>query len=196
MDLSVPQLQRRFLMLYAEWLGRERTGAEDRVWTFGFVFHPEDGDGFNGALAELLTWLDANFVGKTSPQGNVIARYATAGDIAQEFYTWEAQHPGASSFSYVVDDPYPYTYEIVPRMLEGAAYEAEVDLGEGATAFRLSKDGQPIYLLWSDAGEQTIDLSAELSGQVHVTDATGGESAQDASALHLTEEPSFVESMP
>jgi hypothetical protein len=68
------------------------------------------------------------------------------GDIARHLEAWEAEHPGASSFSYVRDDPYPCTYEVVPNMLEGAAYEAEVDLGEGATCFCLSKSGRPIYL--------------------------------------------------
>ena len=193
MDLTVPQLQRRFLMLYAEWLSRERSGAEDRVWTFGFVYHPEDGDVFNAELAEFLSWLDEHFIGQASPHGNVIARYATTGDIAREFETWEAEHPGTSSFSYVIDDPYPYTYAILPTMLEGAAYEANVGLGEGVTCFRLSRDGRPIYLLWSDAGERTVDLSAELGGQVRVTSAAGEQSTQDASVLVLTEEPLFVE---
>jgi hypothetical protein len=193
MDLSVPQLQRRFLMLYAEWLARERTGAEDRVWAFGFVYHPNYGDRYNAELAQFLSWLDEHFVGKTSPQGHTIARYATIGEIAQEFIAWEAAHPGASSFNYVRDDPYPYTYATMPTKLEGAAYEAHVDLGQGVSCFRLAKDGQPIYLLWSDVGERTVDLSAHLGGQVRVTDSAGGQSAQDASALHLTEAPLFVE---
>jgi hypothetical protein len=192
-DLSIPQMQRRFLMLYVEWLSRERRGVEDRVWTFGFVYHPEDGDVFNAELSEFLSWLDAHFIGQTTPHGNVIARYATAGDVAREFETWEAEHPGTSSFTYVRDDPYPYTYAVVPTMLEGAAYEADVDLGEGVTCFRLSKDGQPIYLLWSDVGERTVDLTGELASQVRATNAAGEQSVQDASALPLTEEPLFVE---
>jgi hypothetical protein len=193
MDLSVPQLQRRFLMLYAEWLSRERTAADDKVWTFGFVYHPNDGDNFNAELVEFLTWLDANFVGKTSPHGNLIARYASVGDIAQQFYAWEAEHPGVSSFSYVLGDPYPYTYEFLPQKLENADYEANVDLGSGVTCFRLSRDGQPIYLMWSDSGTLSIDFSSQLSGQVHLTDARGQTSLQEASAIQLTEEPLLVE---
>ena len=92
----------------------------------------------------------------------------------------------------MLDDPYPYHYEIVPTMLAGAAHEGVVEL-PGATCFRLSVGGQPIYLLWSDAGEQTADLSVELRGQVQVTDATGSKSTQDAEALRVTEAPMFVE---
>jgi hypothetical protein len=193
MDLSVPQLQRRFLMLYTEWLNRERTGTNDMVWTFGFVYHPNYGDRYNAELVEFLAWLDTNFVGKVSTHGNIIAQYADISDIAQQFYSWEAENPGKSSFSYVLNDPYPYTYEIVPRMLENAAYEANVDLGQAVTCFRLSKDGQPIYLLWSNAGEQTVDFSSQLNGQVLTTDAAGVQSIHEGSSLHLTEEPLFVE---
>lgn len=193
MDVSVPQLQRRFLMLYAEWLSRERTGAEDRVWSFGFVYHPNYGDRYNAEITTFLDWLDEYFIGQMSLHGHDIARYATVGEIAEEFYAWEAAHPGASSFNYVRGDPYPYTYAIIPTMLEGAAYEAHVDLGQGVTCFRFLEEGRPIYLLWSDQGERTVDFSAELSGQVQVTDAAGQERTEDASALPLSEERLFVE---
>jgi hypothetical protein len=192
-DLTLGQMQRRFLMLYAEWLARERTGAEDRVWAYGFVYHPNYGDRYNREVSELFDWLDEHFVGKTSPHGHTIAQYATVKDIADEFHVWEAVHPGASSFNYVRGDPYPYTYAAVTTKLEGAAYEAHVDLGQGVSCFRFTKEGQPIYLLWSDLGERTVSLSLELSGQVRVTDATGQESVLDAAALPLTEGPILAE---
>ncbi len=193
MDLTVPQLQRRFLMLYAQWLARERTGAEDKVWTFGFVNHPNYGDRYNADIEEFLSWLDEHFIGKTSSHGNVIAQYASVGEIASEYEAWEAEHPGTSSFSYVRGDPYPYTYESMPVMLEGAAYEGDVDLGEGVTCYRLSKEGQPIYLLWSDVGEGTVDFSREVAGQVRVTSARGVSGTEEAAALKVSEEPLFVE---
>ena len=99
---------------------------------------------------------------------------------------------GTSSFSYRRGDPYPYTYATLPAMLDGAGFETAVDLGPGVSCFRFSREGRPVYLLWSDRGKQTANLH-ELSGQVRVTDAAGGESAQDASSLHLTAEPLFVE---
>lgn len=193
MDLSQAQIRRRFLMLYTEWLSRERRGAEDKVWSFGFVYHPEDGDVFNQELADFLAWLDENFIGKTSPHGNIIARYATVGEIGKQFVAWEGERPGASSFSYVRGDPYPYTYPLLPDKLGDAAYEGRVNLGEGVTALRFSKGGQPIYLVWSDIGERRVDFSAEISGQVKATTAAGGESTLEASELPLSEEPLFVE---
>ena len=189
---TVDQLQRQFLMLYAEWLARERNGAEDRVWSFGFVYHPNQGDKYNADLAEFLDWLDTYFIGKKSPYGSTIARYAMVSEIANEFYAWELAHPGASSFNYVRDDPYPYTYGAFAGVLAGAAYEAHVDLGEGITCLRFSKDGERTYMIWSDQGKQMIDLSLVVSGQVLVTTAAGNEIILNDPMLLLTEEPLLV----
>jgi hypothetical protein len=195
-DLTLGQMQRRFLMLYTEWLAQERTGAVDRVWAYGFVYHPNYGDRYNREVSELFVWLDEYFVGKKSPHGNTIARYATIKDIADEFYVWEAAHPGASSFNYVRGDPYPYTYPTMATKLEGASYEAHVDLGRGVTCFRFTRDEQPIFIAWSDLGEQVVDFSAHLPGQVSVTDAAGATFVGEAATLTLTTNPTFVESAP
>jgi hypothetical protein len=193
MDLTVPQLQRRFLMLYAEWQARERIGAEDRVWAFGFCLHPNYGDRYNAELVEFLDWLDTHFVGKESAHGHTIARYATIAAIGQEYTSWEANHPGVSSFNWERDDPYPYSYAVMPAKLENAAYERHLDLGVNVTAFQLSREGQPVYLLWSEDGERTVDLSGYQGGQVRVTSAAGRETVADSSAVPLTEDPVFVE---
>lgn len=58
-----------------------------------------------------------------------------------------------------------------------------------STAVNFAKEGQPIYLLWSDQGERTVDLSGELGARARVTDAAGMETTMDANALPLTEEP-------
>ena len=186
---TLPQMQRQFLMLYAEWLARERSGAEDRVWSLGFVYHPNQGTRYNADLAGFLDWLDEHFIGKESPYGHTIARYAMVSEIVDEFLAWEAAHPGVSSFHYVRGDPYPYTYAFLAQGLAGADYEADVDLGAGVSCFRFAKEGQPIYLLWSDQGEHTVDLSGELGARARVTDAAGMETTMDANALPLTEEP-------
>jgi hypothetical protein len=128
-DTSPAALKRHFLMLYMEWIHRERNGAEDRVWIFGFIYHPNYGDLYNADLVEFLDSLDQYFVGKTSPHGNLIARYATVSEIGREFLTWEAVHPGTSSFSYVSGQPYPYTFGAFPEILENTVYESLIDIG-------------------------------------------------------------------
>jgi len=191
-DVTAAGVKRLFLMLYPEWLSRERRGADDKVWDFGFVYHPNYGDKYNKDLADALSWFDQYFVGQSSPHGHTIARYATVAETCQEYLEWEQAHPGVSSFSYAGRAPYPYTYEVVPTKLEEAVYEARVDLGAGVTCLRFSTHGQPLYLLWCDEGQRTLNLR-ELTGQVRVTDASGAESVLDAAALPLTQEPLFVE---
>jgi hypothetical protein len=189
---TVNQLQRQFLMLYAEWLARERTGAEDRVWSFGFIYHPNQGDKYNADLIEFLDWLDMYFIAEKSPYGNTIARYAMVSEIAAEFYAWEAAHPGVSSFNYVRDDPYPYTYAVFASILAGASYEAHIDLEEGVTCLCFSKDGKYTYMVWSDEGAKAVDLSTIVSEQVLVINVLGQKSVLNASSLPLTEEPILV----
>lgn len=87
----------------------------------------------------------------------------------------------------------PNTYTIVSEMLDEEPYEETVNLGDGVTCFRFSKNGETIYLLWSNSGPRMINFSSQLSGQVHFTDAHGQTGVQNSTTLQLTEEPLFVE---
>ena len=192
-DHTVPQIQRQFLTLYVEWLSRERTEQEDKVWTFGVGIHPNYGDEYNEDIVEFLGWLDDNFIGHSSPRGNTVAHYASITEIVDEFLIWEVEHPGVSSFSMVVGDPYPYTYEFLETQLDGAAFVNAPDLGSGIHCFEFSREGVPVYLVWSDEDERTIDFSAELPGQVSVIDAEEQHHTESASTLQLTPEPVLIE---
>jgi hypothetical protein len=191
-DLTIPQMQRRFLTLYVEWLARERTGTEDRIWTFGFVYHPNYGDEQNEALIEFLDWLDAGFIGQSSPHGNTIARYATARDVAAAFADWERSHAGAVSFSYRQGDPYPYSHPGVTEALDGAAYQGPVDLGPGVSCHAFNRQGDPVYLIWADSARE-VDASAAMAGAIVVVDPDGTRTEGRAAALHVGPEPLVVE---
>ncbi len=193
---TVSQLQRQFIQLYIEWLARERKGAEDRIWSFGFVYHPNHGDRYNNELSEFLEWLDENFIGQDSPYGNTIAQYATVSSIIEDFYAWEQTHPDISSFNFVRGEPYPYTYDVFSEKLRGADYDSHLELGKGLWGIRFTKDDQVLYILWSEQGEQMVDFSAELDGQVQVIDATGQEFMKQADSLLLNEDPIIIETSP
>jgi hypothetical protein len=192
-DLTISQMQRRFLLLYTEWLNRVRTGAEDQVWTFGFVYHPNYTDRYMSDLSQFLDWLDEHFIGKKTIHGYTIARYSTVRDIAREFEDWEKTHPGTSSFNYRKGDPYPYTYPTLVTKLEQAAFESFLDLGIDAAGFQFSTEAGPIYVVWSVVGDTMLDFSGILSGNVRTTDMAGEENVQDASGIPLTEEPLVIE---
>lgn len=193
MYVTVPQLQRQFLMLYAEWLKQERTSADDRIWSFGFVYHPNHGDKYNEDLIEFLDWLEKYFINKKSQNGNTIAKYATISEISREFLAWEKSHRGVSSFNYKKGDPYPYSFSALAEQLPGADYEETVDLGKDISCFKFVKEKESIFLVWSNKGNQEVDFSKVLSGEVIVIDAsTGKEIQQDAGKLKLSEEPNLI----
>lgn len=146
-------------------------------------------------IVAFFTWLNDNFVGHTTPRGTLIARYATVRDVHQEFLAWEAAHPGVSSFHWQPGDPYPYSMPAMVEKLQDAEYEAAIKRwqAQGVSAHRLSRDGTPIYVLYSDAGPQQIDFSSELSGQLLVTDGQGNTWVLPATTLPVPENPIFVE---
>jgi hypothetical protein len=218
-DLSIPAMQRKFLHLYLEWRYRQGSEdpADEKIWVFGWHEHPNKLFADDGAygnirnlrdeIQEFVGWLNENFIGRG------IAKYAGVEEVAQAFRAWEAAHPSESSFSYPVRerdwDLYPYKLKGLTRELMYDHYEREI------TAFRdqgvyvhelLKTDGRnwryesgqivsdgptwPIYVLWSESGERTIDFSGVLAGPIKcVAGRTGIETAQSASSLRVTEEP-------
>lgn len=186
--------QKYFLMEYLEWLHWQRERLPGKIWVFGIATHDCYNNPNRQYISAMLDWLDANFVGKTTPQGDVIARYATATEVAELFYRWEAEHPGTSSFSWERGQPYPYTYADMPILLRDAEYDRALDLGAALAAHRFTRQsGGPIYVLWSWDGEQVVDFSAQIAGQLRVHDGKGNHTTADARALIVTEEPIFVE---
>jgi len=163
-------------------------------------------------VREYVTWLNANFINKRN--GKLIAKYATSEGVANEFHAWERTHPGESSFTYPVRvrdwNAYPYQLKGLTRELMYAHYETEITAFrvQGIYVHRLLKtDGRnwryqagrivstgpiwPIYLLWSESGEKTIDFSSVLSGTMKcVTGRSGAEAVRSAAALPIGEEPS------
>ena len=193
MDLAVPQLQRHFLMLYLEWLSRERSGAEDQTWVFGFVYHPNYTDRYMADLGSFLDWLDTYFIGKTTPEGYTIARYATIGEIADEFESWEAEHPGRSSFNYRRGDPYPYSYPTLVTKLEGSSFEGFINPDQDVVGYHFSTERGPTYLVWSINGDLFLDFSSILGGNIRVTDMGGNENLLDAARIPVGQEPLLIE---
>jgi hypothetical protein len=164
-------------------------------------------------VREFVNWLNENFVNKRTVDGKLIAQYTTTEDVAQEFETWETAHPGESSFNYPVRvrdwNAYPYQLKGLTRELMYAHYAAEITAfrAQGVNVHKLLKtDGRSwiyqngrvastkptwdVYLLWSDAGEKTIDFSGIVPGSLKcVAGYNGVEMAQSAVDLQVGEEP-------
>nr|HID13755.1 hypothetical protein [Anaerolineae bacterium] len=83
-DTSLPSYQRMFLQVFLERLYHEYTGAQDKVWTFGwhehlFDLYPADHTGreLRDGVQQMVDWLNERFIGRTTANGNLVARYAT-----------------------------------------------------------------------------------------------------------------------
>ena len=193
MNLLLPQLKRRFLMIYLEWLYRVRNNIDDKIWVWGFNTHACQNYLQRDAVEEMLSWLNGHFVNHTIDTGDTIAVYASGSEIYQKYLNWETHNPGRSSFSFVDGDPYPYTYEAMPAVLDEAAYDARIEMGENLNVHRMVKDGKPMYVVWTNSGTDTIDFSPWITGIVVITDGHGSQSTCPSSQLILSEEPLFIE---
>jgi len=143
-DNTLPARQRMFIQVLLERLYREYTGAEDKIWTFGwhehlFDIYPEGSqstsaepqhtwNAFRDEVQQMVEWLNERFIGRTTANGHLIAKYATVTEVRDAFLAWEAQHPGTSSFEFIQYtsnwEDYPYLLKGLARELANAHYEA------------------------------------------------------------------------
>jgi len=192
LDLRIPQIKRHIIHLVTEWNHRESTRAEDRIWVWGAVVHPNYGTAYDDDIEEYYRWLCENFVNKKTPKGNTIAVFSKVSEVVKRYEEWEKTHPGVSSFSYIKGEPYPYTYETFINRLKDAEYKNTLNI-QGVMGFKLMRGNRAMYLMWSQQGEKELDFSKELLGNIRVIDAGGNETLQPSRAIHLSEEPIIIE---
>ena len=99
---------------YDDWLERESSDLDSLdyyVWTFGFLTHLQNLDTYYfDQIEQFIDYLEENYIGQYTPRGNLIGKFSTCWETAQEFYSWENSHPGWSSFNYI--HPYPQSIKI------------------------------------------------------------------------------------
>lgn len=193
MNLLIPQMKRRFIMIYLEWLNHVRNNIDNKVWVWGWCTHPCQNIKYRQDIEEMLGWLNENFIGKKDSYDNTIAVYSTSSEIYQQYIDWEKVNPDVSMFSYVEGDSYPYTYKAMPIILDGADYDSMIDFGENLNIYKMIKDDKPIYIIWTNSGEEIIDFSSEISGKLKCTDGHGNVHNINSKNLAVSEEPLFVE---
>lgn len=179
-DNSIEASKAMFLAELINWRHAERTGQPDKVWVFGHGSHGSDlpqGSATRLAWIELVRWMNAKFIGKTTAGGSTIASYDTQQGVADAYFTWEQQNPGASSHSYPSNVTnwalYPYL-RTVAEELAGAKLTDEPTLAAGLETYVFDRAGTPVVALWSDTASGTVDLSAYFTGPVHMRNAETG----------------------
>jgi len=220
-DLSIPALQRRFLQIVMERREHERLGLPPKAWTFGWTVHDFDippGEGpmrrmsQRKNLEKLVAWINENFVPDS-------ARWDTPNGVANSFYELEARQPGASQFQYPHRKPdweaYPYRLKGAAKTLPGSHFLRALPEGQtrGMRVFELARvrpgaewftdqnnevqvkgETTRLFLAWSDAGRQVLDLSRYAKGKGRLVRGASGESSVvELTAVPVGEEPVIVE---
>ncbi len=201
---TVPQLQRHFLMVVAEWRERRRRGLTPKVFSFGTMTHFDQNADHHEDVLALVSWL-ADWSERLI-DGKQVSGFASDLELHSTFETWEKYYPGESSFSYEYELPldpnwdaeWPYLLEGLVVGLRDAEFDEELLTWEsqGVVVMRLDRRliirgpanpsgqqpmvptdilGEPIYLMWSDTGaDVSVDFRSEQPGVLQVTDGESG----------------------
>lgn len=197
---TVDHLKRHILMTYVEWLAHGRSGKTDRIWTVGWVTHPDQGTRHRTEIEEMMDWMDGLLLDTETRHGSPIFKYATDMEVYQNYLEWETEHPGESHFSYEVGEPYPYSFPAMGQILEPYAYKQEIDMGTGPVQVHELVWGATadiagatsLYWAWTTDGTQTIDLSGYLNGMAEVRDGYGGLLVTTPDDIRVGHSPAFV----
>ena len=218
---TVPQLKRRFIDIYLQWLYAQATGQTPRIWTFGIMTHPDSNAQYRDDMLEMLEWL-AQMTDLESPFGGPVAEFITDTMLLERYRTWEAAHPGVSSFSFDLeaykageDVLYPYDLEgmvlathdseFVEIMDDWADYgvmaiklvhrhvERSAPRPNGTVRTTTGDLEEALYLLWKESDPVVIDMSDEVGPSLFGCDGvTGDVETLDSSAVTVTSVPQVV----
>ena len=200
-DMTAESVKRQFLQLYVNWRHADRTDAPEKIWAWGWGAHAHDfspGSDSRTDLLDVLGWLEEHFLDRVESTGSQAMLFATQVQTGEAYETWEADHPGESSFSFeslTVDwDEYPYLAPVATAMRD-YLWEADLDLGSDVDAFQLDKSGEDAVVLWRESGLSSVDLSGVFSTTVDVLGLETGEvygMQVNAANVFVSDEPLFV----
>ncbi len=173
-DLRLPQLQKEMLMLYLEWLERERAGSARQVWAFGFANHGGAATTTHGAdIQAMFAWVEEQFLSRTSPRGNPMGAFVSDHDLAAIYEAWEPGAEPLPAHASTVTDSFPYLAAALADA--GLVEDLTASIGVGGVrlfAFlRVPPDGSTatypnvLLLARETDGETNVDLAPILAAR-------------------------------
>jgi hypothetical protein len=202
-DMRAETVKRQFLQLYINWRLADRSGAPEKVWSWGWGSHARDydlGSDTRTDLLDVVAWIGTNFQSRVEPTGSPVMEWSTHRDAATDYMAWETRNPGVSSFSFdslTVDwDEYPWLRTVAEEMVD-LTWTEDMALPSGVTGFRLTDGSADHLLLFLDVGTATLDLSGEFPGEVRMLSLESGlEGTYPSNAVPVTIEAVLVEAAP
>ena len=196
-DMTAPSVKRQFLQLYINWRFNDRTGADEKVWCWGWGSHAKDfdpSDSSRAALVDVVGWLDEHFVDRVEPSGSDTMKWSTHQETRDAYLQWETDNPGTSSFSFdslTVDwNEYPWLRPVAEEM-STFDWVADLDLGSNVEAYHLSDGTNDAVIAWTDSGSAVVDLSAYVGPSLRVVGLETGTlySENNATEVDVGAEP-------
>jgi hypothetical protein len=191
-DMTVGAMKNQFLQVYFNWRHADRTGAAEKVWTWGWGSHAHNyspASDSRAALLEMLPWIEAHFRSRVEPTGSSVMTYDTHRGTAEAYEAWETANPGTSSFTFdslTQDwDEYPFLRPVAEEML-GMSVVADLSPGAGAHAFQLSDGVHDAVAIWTDGTISSFDLTAYVGPAVRVVGLETG-------TLYAVNNPAHIE---
>lgn len=200
-NLTLPIIQKDFILEYIEWKTYNILGLPPRPWIFAFDIHTLDlnegligGDGkeIRKSFGLFYDWINKNF--------REVSKYATAIDVAKQYVDWERKNPNtlmydrAEKYAQVESN---FLTKNIYNQLKGYgqnpfSYHAEYTLNQNKVyAFRRHTHEQALLVV-PNGTSSTIDLTRLVSGRVKVVSRSGEYYRDSASNISISLEPVLV----
>ncbi len=202
---TVPYQKRDFLRVYMEWRESMRRGEARAVRYFNWMTHPyqiipgalgTDGRPPRVSIADLVAWLNENFIEQTDETGQVVARYANAAEIRGAYESWRTAHPdeaAALQATLTAGDRPLYLAAIFDR-LDTTFYVERVPSADPDLVLHRFTDrvtAAALYAAWSRAGSRPLEPA--LTGIFRVLHGDGTELILGSASIWIEEEPVLLE---
>lgn len=202
---TFPYQKRDFLRVYIEWRESVRRGEARAVRFFSWMIHPyqlihqvkgTDGRSPRIHIQEFVAWLEENFIGHTDESGNVIARFANAGEIRSAYESWRAMYPQYDQLlqSTIARGQRPLYFPGIFGRLETTYHDQKIATPDTNLVIHRMIDRvltRPVYLAWSRSGSRALEPT--LTGWFKVTRGDSSTQVLHSNAITISPEPVLLE---
>jgi len=156
-----------------------------------------DGRLVRESISELVSWLDAEHVGRTDGAGRTVARFGVVPEVYQAYLDWEAAHPEELQAHAAAINARTHFRRLpgIHAALEATYHEEALSLGvAGVVAHRFvaAGSGTSYVLLYSDTGAAEVSAGGYLPEERDVMAGDGTVTSAGGATIAVGETPVLV----